>query len=135
MEFNSFWDRLREVCWNSRTMKKNLTFKREMFESIAHFKEEVICLISAAESAIAYVNKMSLPPVELPEKFGVELETDWMRENHKVPVFGQHVYDKHTQCGSKGMECFVKVGAVVNNEDEEWALRGVEKLYVHIRCT
>ena len=36
------------------------------------------------------MNKMSLPPVELPEKFGVELETDWMRENHKVPEFGQH---------------------------------------------
>ena len=56
VEFNSFWDRLREVCWSSRNMKKNLTFKREMFEPIAHFKEEVICLISAAESAIAYVN-------------------------------------------------------------------------------
>ena len=53
MEFNSFCDRLREVCWNSRNMKKNFTFKREMF------KEEDICLISAAESAIAYVNKMS----------------------------------------------------------------------------
>ena len=133
--FELFWKTLKDLCWNSQNAIENLSYKQELFESRKHFKEELLCLISAAEAVIARVNEMDLAPLELTGVVEEEEKIlDWTNNVYKPINFGMHVMDKHTRGGVGGTEFFVRVGATINNEDEEWALRETEKLYVQVRC-
>ena len=133
-DFVSFWNRLYQLADGCLLLKTNLAMKREFFEERKFFTEELVVLISAAESVIGFVSEMFDPKISAQPAVDDYGGMTNMAQ-HILPEFGIHVRDKHVAGGYGGTRFFVEQGAKISNEDAVWALPAIHELYQQTRIS